>query len=190
MLGRILTLTALAVGGTLLARQMKKSGTTGSGSSITESIDVNAPVRAAYDQWTQFEEFPRFMKSVREIRQLDDKRLHWKAEVLGKPIEWDVDIVEQIPDRKIAWRSTSGPPNNGVVTFKHLSPGRTRITLRMTYETKDVVEAAGDAVGAIRTEAKASLKQFKELIEQRAGQETGGWRGTIDADQPRTQTQH
>ncbi len=190
MLGRILTFTAVAVGGTLLARQMKKSGATGRDCSVKESIDVNAPLRATYDQWTQFEEFPRFMKSVREIRQLDDKRLHWKAEVLGKPIEWEVEITEQIPDRKIAWRSTSGAPNDGVVTFKNLSAGRTRITLEMSYETRDGAEAVGDALSAIRTEARANLKQFKEMIEQRGGQETGAWRGTIGADQPRTETQH
>ena len=183
MLARIVTLTALAVGGTLLAKQMKKSGAAGKDSTVRESVDVNAPLRAAYDQWTQFEEFPRFMDSVREIRQLDDKRLHWKAEVFGKEIEWDAEITAQIPDKKIAWRSTSGTPNEGVVTFQELSRGRTRITLQMAYEPQDALESVGDALGAVRMEARGNLKKFKEMIEQRGGQETGAWRGTISNEQ-------
>ena len=183
MLARIVTLTALAVGGALLAKQMKKTGAAGNDSTVQESIDVNVPLRAAYDQFTQFEEFPRFMESVHEIRQLDDKRLHWKADVLGKPIEWDAEITEQIPDKKIAWRSTSGTPNEGVVTFKQLSRGRTRVTLQMRYEPQDAVESIGDALGAVRMEARGNLQKFKEMIEQRGGQETGAWRGTISNEQ-------
>ena len=190
MLARIVTLTALAVGGALLAKQMKKSGTAGNESSVKESIDVNAPLRSVYDQWTQFEEFPLFMDSVREIKQLDDKRLHWKAEVFGKEIEWDAEITEQLADQKIAWRSTSGMPNGGVVTFQELSRGRTRVTLAMRYEPQDAVETIGDALGAVRTEAKGNLKKFKEMIEQRGGQETGAWRGTIAGGQQGADTQH
>ena len=182
MLGRIVTLTALAVGGALLAKQMKKSGAAGSDSSVKESIDVNVPLRAAYDQFTQFEEFPLFMDSVHEIKQLDDKRLHWKADVAGKPIEWDAEITEQIPDRKIAWRSTSGTTNEGAVTFKQVSDGVTRVTLQMRYEPQGAIEMVGDMLGAIRTEAKSNLKKFKEMIEARGGQETGAWRGTITGD--------
>lgn len=191
MLARIVTLTALAVGGAFLARQLKKSGSPGQAdSTVRESIDVNVPVRAAYDQFTQFEEFPRFMDSVHEVRQLDDKRLHWKADVMGKPIEWDAEICEQIPDQKIAWRSTSGTPNDGVVTFQSLSGSRTRVTLQMSYEPQDSVESIGDALGAVRREAKSNLKKFKEMIEARGGKETGAWRGTI-SDQPGgSTTQH
>ena len=190
MLARIVTLTALAVGGALLAKQMKKSGAAGTQSSIKESIDVKAPLRSVYDQWTQFEEFPQFMNSVREIKQLDDKRLHWKAEVFGKEIEWDAEITEQIPDQKIAWRSTSGTPNEGAVTFQNLSGDRTRVTLSMYYEPQDALETVGDALGAVRTEAKGNLKRFKEMIEQRGGQETGAWRGTIAGGQQGADTQH
>ena len=182
MLMRIVTITALALGGALLAKQMKKSGAAGKKSIVQESIDVNVPLRAAYDEWTQFEQFPRFMDSVREIRQLDDKRLHWKAEIFGKEIEWDAEITEQIPDKKIAWRSTSGTPNTGAVTFEEMSRGRTRITLQMAYEPLDALESVGDALGAVRMEARGNLKKFKEMIEQRGGQETGAWRGTISGD--------
>src|SRR5438067_13150163 len=106
MLNRVVTVAALAVGGVLLSKQMKKKGS-GLDSSIVETIEVNVPVSTAYNQWTQFEQFPQFMASVHEIRQLDDKHLHWKANVAGEEKEWDVEITEQIPDKRIAWRSTS-----------------------------------------------------------------------------------
>ena len=178
MLYRIVTLTALALGGALLAKQMNKSRGAQYDSIVKEEIDVNVPVRVAYDQFTQFEEFPRFMDSVHEVKQLDDKRLHWRASVFGKDIEWDAEITEQIPDTRIAWRSTSGTPNGGVVTFKSLSRSRTRVTLELYYEPQDGIEAVGDALGAVRMEARGNLKNFKEMIEMR-GQETGAWRGTI-----------
>ena len=179
MLYRIVTLTALAVGGAMLAKKMKQSRGTQSSSSVKEDIDVNVPVRVAYDQFTQFEEFPRFMKSVHEVKQLDDKRLHWHASVLGKDIEWDAEITEQTPDQSISWRSTSGTPNGGSVTFRSLSRSRTRVTLEMYYEPQDGVEMIGDALGAVRLEARTNLKNFKEMIETR-GQETGAWRGSIN----------
>ncbi len=178
MLYRIVTLTALALGGAMLAKQLRKGREAGSDSSIREEIDVNVPVRVAYDQFTQFEEFPRFMESVHEIKQLDDKRLHWRASVMGKDVEWDAEITEQIPDSRIAWRSTSGTPNGGTVSFRSLSRSRTRITLEMYYEPQDGIEMVGDALGAVRAEARGNLKSFKEMIELR-GQETGAWRGTI-----------
>lgn len=178
MLYRIVTLTALAIGGAMLAKQMNKARGAQSDSSIKEEIDVNVPVRVAYDQFTQFEEFPRFMESVKEIKQLDDKRLHWRASIMGKEIEWDAEITEQIPDSRIAWRSTSGTPNGGTVSFRSLSRSRTRVTLEMYYEPQDGIEMAGDALGAVRSEARSNLKSFKEMIELR-GQETGAWRGTI-----------
>ncbi len=178
MLYRIVTLTALALGGAFLAKQINKSHGTQSDSSVKEEIDVNVPVRVAYDQFTQFEEFPRFMEGVHEVRQLDDHRLHWRASVMGKEIEWDAEITEQIADSKIAWRSTSGTPNGGTVTFRSLSRARTRITLEMYYEPQDGIEMVADALGTVRMAARSNLKQFKEMIELR-GQETGAWRGTI-----------
>jgi uncharacterized membrane protein len=177
-MNRLVTLAALAVGGALIAKQLKKNGVLKNNSSVKESITVDVPVRTAYDQWTQFEEFPSFMDSVHSIKQLDDKRLHWKADVMGKPIEWDAEIVQQIPDKRISWRSTTGTPNSGTVSFESLGANRTRITLEMTYTPESTIESVGDALGAVRIEAVGNLKRFKEMIESR-GHETGAWRGTI-----------
>lgn len=189
MLNRLIMMGALAVGGAYLAKKYSGKHAAGKDSStVRESVIVNVPVRTAYDQWTQFEQFPQFMDSVHEVKQLDDKRLHWKADVMGKPIEWDAEIVEQIPDKRIAWRSTSGKQNDGMVMFEELSEQRTRITLQMAYTPEGPIEAAGDALGAVRLEAAGNLKKFKEMIERR-GHETGAWRGTIkgkDQGQPAT----
>jgi uncharacterized membrane protein len=148
-------------------------------SSVTKSIEVNVPVHVAYNQWTQFEEFPKFMEGVQEVRQLDDKHLHWRAEINGKTEEWDAEITEQIPDKRIAWRSTSGAPNGGVVAFRSISPTSTEITLQMEYEPQGVTEKVGDALGFVDRSVEGDLKRFKELIEER-GTPTGGWRGTIE----------
>ena len=115
--------------------------------SIEESIEVNVPIRVAYNQWTQFEEFPRFMEGVKEVRQLDDKHLHWKAEIAGKTKEWDAEITEQRPDERIAWTSRSGPWNAGVVTFHRLDDQRTKVMLQVDYDPDGVVENLGDALG-------------------------------------------
>jgi uncharacterized membrane protein len=178
MIGRIVTVAALAVGGVMLSKQMKKMRGSGSMSSVSESIEVDVPISTAYNQWTQFEEFPRFMDSVHEIKQLDDEHLHWRADVAGKPEEWDAEITEQIPDKRIAWRSTTGPRNAGVVTFHKISDSKTRIMLQMDYEPKTFGEKVGDALGAVKMEVKGNLKRFKDLIESR-GTETGAWRGSV-----------
>ena len=176
MISRLIGAAALAAAGYYLLNKNKQRGQ--GGSTVRETIEVDVPVRTAYDQWTQFEEFPSFMESVQEVRQLGDKRLHWKATVFGKPIEWDAEIYEQIPDQRIAWRSTTGTPNSGVVSFKRLGDNRTRIVLEMSYTPTDTIESVGDAMGAVRMEAASNLKRFKEMIEAR-GRETGAWRGTI-----------
>jgi len=149
-------------------------------STIEQSIDVNVPVRTAYDQWTQFEEFPRFMEGVREVRQLDDKRLAWCAEVGGKEKRWEAEITEQIPDARIAWRSRTGANNGGVVTFHRLDAQKTRIMLQLDYDPEGVVENVGDAVGVVSSRVRGDLARFKDFIEQR-GRETGAWRGSINA---------
>jgi len=177
MLNRVVTVAALAVGGVLLSKQLKKKGS-GLDSAIVETIEVNVPVRTAYNQWTQFEDFPQFMASVHEIKQLDDKHLHWKANVAGEEKEWDAEITEQIPDQRIAWRSTTGVPNAGVVTFHKIGDDVTRITLQMDYQPEGPVEKIADAFGAVRLETRSNLQRFKELLEKR-GKETGGWRGSI-----------
>jgi uncharacterized membrane protein len=178
MLNRVVTVAALAVGGALLSKQMKKNKGSGMDSSIIETIEVNVPVRTAYNQWTQFEDFPQFMASVHEIRQLDDKHLHWKANIAGEEKEWDVEITEQIPDKRIAWRSTSGVPNGGVVTFHKISDNLTRVALQMDYQPEGPLEKLGDAFGAVRMETRGNLQKFKDMLEKR-GRETGGWRGSI-----------
>ena len=178
MLNRVVTVAALAVGGMMLSKKMKKDRGSGLDSSIVETIEVNVPVSTVYNQWTQFEDFPQFMASVHEIRQLDDKHLHWKANVAGEEKEWDVEITEQIPDKRIAWRSVSGVPNGGVVTFHKISDNLTRIALQMDYQPEGPLEKLGDAFGAVRLEPRGNLQKFKDLLEKR-GSETGGWRGSI-----------
>jgi len=146
-----------------------------------ESIDVNVPVRTAYNQWTQFESFPQFMEGVEEVRQLDDKHLHWKARVGGKLQEWDAEIDEQIPDQKVAWHSTSGDKNAGVVTFNYVEPSKTRVLLAIDYEPQGAVESAGAALGFLSRQVKGDLERFKTFIESRGPTgETGAWRGTIE----------
>ena len=152
---------------------------------IEESIDVDVPVRTAYNQWTQFEEFPRFMNGVQAVRQLDDRRLHWRAEVGGVDKEWNAEITEQVPDQRIAWHSTSGARNAGVVTFHHLTDTTTRIMLQLDYDPEGVVENVGDAVGAVGMRVRGDLARFKEFIESRQ-RETGAWRGTIEGDWKKT----
>jgi len=145
---------------------------------IEKSIDVDVPVRVAYNQWTQFEEFPKFMEGVREIRQLDDQRLLWRAAIGGKEEEWEAEITEQIPDERIAWRARTGAPNAGVVTFHRLGDSTTRIMLQLEYDPQGVVENVGDALGVVSRRVDGDLKRFKEFIESR-GRETGAWRGEI-----------
>ena len=145
---------------------------------VEHSIDVQVPVRTAYDQWTQFEEFPRFMEKVEAVKQLDDKRLHWKAALAGKHEEWDAVITEQKPDERIAWTSTTGAKNAGVVTFHYIDPNTTRVMLQLEFEPEGVVEAVGSAVGIPQRQIEGDMQRFKEFIEAR-GSETGAWRGEI-----------
>jgi uncharacterized membrane protein len=147
-------------------------------SNITESIDVEVPVRTAYDQWTQFEEFPQFMSAIERVDQLDDQRLHWVAKVGGKTKEWDARITEQTPDQRVAWTSTSGADNAGVVTFHRIDDNKTRVTVQMDVDPEGVVENVGDAVGVPNRQVKGDLERFKEFIESR-GRETGAWRGEV-----------
>lgn len=177
MLNRVVTVAALAVGGMMLSKKMKNRAS-GMDSSIVETIEINVPVRSAYNQWTQFEDFPQFMASVHEIRQLDDKHLHWKANVAGEEKEWDVEITEQIPDKRIAWQSTTGVPNGGVATFHKISDNECRVTVQMDYQPEGALEKIGDAFGAVRMELRGNLQKFKEMLESR-GKETGAWRGSI-----------
>ncbi|MBA2273601.1 MAG: SRPBCC family protein [Actinobacteria bacterium] len=150
-------------------------------STIEESIDVEVPVRTAYNQWTQFEEFPRFMEGVKEIRQLDDTTTRWVVEVAGQRRVFEAAITEQDPDQRVAWASVEGPSNAGVVTFHRLGEGRTRVMLQMEVEPEGPVEKAGDLLGVVKRRAKGDLRRFKEFIESR-GEETGSWRGEVEQD--------
>jgi uncharacterized membrane protein len=145
---------------------------------IEKSIELNVPVRTAYNQWTQFEEFPKFMEGVRQVEQIDDKRLHWKAIIGGKEEEWNAEITEQIPDKRIAWKSQQGAPNAGAVTFQPLSDAKSKISLHLEYDPQGVMEKAGDAAGMVTQRVEGDLRRFKDYIETR-GQETGAWRGTV-----------
>jgi len=147
-------------------------------STIEESIDIDVPVRTAYNQWTQFEEFPTFMEGVESVTQIDDTHLHWVADFGGTRREWDAVVTEQHPDERVAWTSTSGTSNAGVVTFHKLSDSTTRVMLQLDVEPEGLVETAGDALGFIRRRAVGDLERFKEMIEAR-GVETGGWRGDV-----------
>ena len=147
--------------------------------SIEQSIEVEVPVNTAYNQWTQFEEFPQFMEGVDEVRQLDETHLHWVASFGGKKHEWDAEITEQKPDERVAWKATDGKPNAGVVTFHRLSDNSTKVMVQMDYDPEGIVETLGSAIGSDERRVKGDLERFKELVESR-GAESGAWRGEVE----------
>ncbi len=146
---------------------------------VEKSIEVAVPVSAAYNQWTQFEEFPRFMGGIESVKQVDDRTIEWHANIAGNDETWTAEITEQEPDQRIAWKSTSGARNNGVVTFDQVDENATRVNLAMDWEPEGVVQRAGDALGFDDRQVRGDLERFKEFIESR-GKETGAWRGEID----------
>jgi uncharacterized membrane protein len=151
---------------------------------VTEHVDVAVPIRTAYNQWTQFEEFPRFMEGVSEVRQVSDTMTHWITKIGGVTREFDAKITEQLPDERVAWTSTGGDiRQSGVVTFHRLDEAHARVTAQMELEPEGVVEKAADALGVVSHRVKGDLKRFKEYIEAR-GTETGGFRGEVDRPQP------
>jgi uncharacterized membrane protein len=147
---------------------------------IEKSIEVQAPIRAVYNQWTQFEEFPRFMEGVKEVRQLDDAHLQWHAEIGGNDEKWEAEITSQVPDQRIAWRALTGAENVGIVTFQPIDENNTRVHLRIEYEPEGVAENIGSALGVVSGRVEGDLERFKEFIESR-GTETGAWRGKIQS---------
>ena len=147
---------------------------------IESGTDVNVPVGVAYDQWTQFEEFPLFMEGVDKVEQLDDTHIAWTADISGIKKSWIAEITEQKPDERIAWRAVDGAENAGVVTFHRLSHDKTRVTLQLDVEPEGPVETVGDALGFVARRAKGDMERFKKFIEAR-GDETGAWRGTVEA---------
>ena len=146
---------------------------------MEREIEVNVPVSTAYNQWTQFEDFPKFMEGIEAVDQIDDTTIRWRASVAGRDKEWIARITEQIPDERIAWQSEAGANNAGIVTFRRLEdPASCQVALQMEYDPEDFVESAGDALGFVKRRIDADLERFKEFIENR-GQETGAWRGTV-----------
>ena len=145
---------------------------------VDKSIVVDVPVSAAYNQWTQFEEFPKFMEGVEEVTQQTDTRMHWKATIAGKEQEWDAEIIQQVPDRRVAWRSLAGAPNSGDIEFEPLDDQRTKVVAHMEYEPDGVVEAVGDKLGVVSRRVEGDLERFKKYVEER-GVETGAWRGQV-----------
>jgi CBS domain-containing protein len=169
-------LVAVPVAGAAYVLRTQRAGKPGS---IRQSTVVRVPVRSAYDQWTQFEEFPSFMSGVEQVQQLDDLRLHWRGKVAGKVRDWDATITEQVPDQRIAWQSTGGKRNDGIVRFESLGNDTTRVDVEMAFEPEGVAELVGSAIGLPERRVKGDLERFRELIEKRSGQPTGAWRGEV-----------
>ncbi|MFD5266300.1 SRPBCC family protein [Streptomyces sp. NPDC058335] len=148
-------------------------------STVKETVEVAVPVHTAYNQWTQFEEFPRFMEGVEEVRQVDDRHNHWTTKIGGTRREFDTEIVDQLADERITWRTTSGDTKQkGTVRFERLDDTHTRVELVMDVEPSGVADKAADALGTIDRRVKGDMKRFKQYIEER-GSESGAWRGRI-----------
>jgi uncharacterized membrane protein len=156
-------------------------------SRFEETITVDVPVPTAYDQWTQFEEFPTFMDGVTRVEQLNDRTLRWTASIAGKEEQWTAEIVDQTPDTRIAWKSTEGARNAGAVRFEPAAPEQTHVTLAMDAEPEGIVEAAGDALGFLRRRVHGDLERFKERIEGQ-GADGEGWRGQIHGNEVKPDT--
>ncbi len=148
-------------------------------STVEESVEVQVPLRTAYNQWTQFEEFPKFMEGVETVEQFDDRHLHWVAAIDGVRREWNAQIDEQHADERVAWHATEGATNAGVVTFHRIDETTTKVMLQLEFDPEGLVEQAGDKLGFVRRRVKGDLKRFKDFIETR-GRETGAWRGDVD----------
>jgi uncharacterized membrane protein len=148
-------------------------------SRITQEIEVAVPVRVAYDQWTQFESFPKFMSGVDRVVQIDDKTLEWTATIGGNVKHWRAEIVEQRPDELVAWRSIDGAQNDGQVRFRPLGADRTMVELQLDVAPENVVEKVGDALGVVERRVRGDLERFRDFIESRQ-QPSGAWRGTVE----------
>jgi hypothetical protein len=146
---------------------------------VEKTVEVDVPVHTAYNQWTQFEEFPQFMGGVDEVRQVSASLTHWVAQIAGVRREWDAAILEQVPDSKVAWAATTGATNAGAVYFQSLGPARTLVRLHLEYEPEGLVEKVGDFLNVVSRQAEGDLERFKSFIESR-GTATGGWRGAVN----------
>lgn len=147
-------------------------------STVMETIEIDAPIRVVYNQWTQFEEFPEFMSGIERVDQLDDTHLHWVASIAGVTREWNATITEQVPDTRIAWANIDGATNTGAVSFDAIGPATTKVTLEIDYEPEGLVENVGDTLGLVGSQARADLESFREFITTR-DTATGAWRGGV-----------
>jgi uncharacterized membrane protein len=147
---------------------------------IEDSIEVQVPVQQAYNQWTQFEDFPKFMDGIQSVQQLDDTHVHWVAEIRGESREWTTEITEQQPDEKISWKTIKGEvKNDGVVTFEPVGDSQTRVNVAMDVEGQSTTEnVAGDLLGIVKSQVRGDLERFKQLIESR-DEATGAYRGSV-----------
>jgi uncharacterized membrane protein len=145
---------------------------------LDKTFEFDCPVRAAYNQWTQFEDFPRWMGSVKEVRQLDDTHQHWKVRIAGKEKEFDTVLTEQVPDQVISWQATSGVPNSGRARFEKIGEDRSRVQLTMQYEPETFLEKAADSLGIVSAYVESAVQKMKHALEER-GRETGAWRGEV-----------
>jgi uncharacterized membrane protein len=148
---------------------------------IEDTIDVQVPVQQAYNQWTQFEDFPKFMNGIQSVQQLDDTHVQWVAEIRGESRQWTTEITEQQPDEKVAWKTIEGEvKNDGVVTFEPMGDAQTRVNVQMDVEGDSTAEnVAGDLLGVVKKQVHGDLERFKQLIENR-DEETGAWRGEVE----------
>ena len=151
-------------------------------STYEQGIEVGVPVREAYNQWTLFEEFPKFMEGVESVTQVSDTRNHWVAEIAGVRREFDTEITEQTPDHRIAWRTVDGPDHAGVVTFHRLDDNRCKVMLQMEFDPDGFLEQAADKLGFVKGRVAGDMERFKEFMESRGGAE-GGWRGEVEQTQ-------
>jgi uncharacterized membrane protein len=173
---------AAAAAKTRVHQKLPIGGSSTSPRTIDESLEVNVPVSTAYNQWTQFEDFPLFMEGVDHVQQLDDTRLHWAATVAGRKAEWNAKILEQHPDRQISWISEDGKKTRGTVSFEPRGDGKSLVRLSMSYQAEGPAEQLGSAAGLDSRRIRGDLERFKELIESR-GEESGAWRGEVEAGQ-------
>jgi uncharacterized membrane protein len=150
-----------------------------------DTIEVDVPVRTAYDQWTQFESFPQFMEGVESVVQLDDRTLQWTADIAGQRKSWTAEITDQTPDTRVAWKSIGGADNAGAVLFEPLGGERTRITLKLDADPEGIVETVGANLGFLERRVKGDLERFKAFVESR-GSESGAWRGEIHGQEVRS----
>jgi len=146
---------------------------------VEKSVTVDVPLSTAYNQWTQFEEFPRFMDGVESVTQLADDRLERVAEIAGVRRQWIAKILEQVPDRMVAWAAVEGATNAGVVTFAESGPSQTAVHLELEYEPEGLLEGLGDKLGIVERQTEGDLDRFKDFVESHP-LATGGWRESIN----------